>query len=204
MWTPTAATNITDTKDRGGQRRGAAERQQSASQFDETSDEGMAAARKKADCGKPLTGGFQTEPTKPPEQLLCPMCGERQADGDSQQEKTCRHVQLQPSCRQVPLVGSGTCAQSRAPRARPHPPGRIDAVLTTVASSMKVRFYGAAGVTRVQSSLNSTLSKNANALTILSSRIVRNQAYVFAYGFPSRHRRTRFGSPVARARTSGR
>jgi hypothetical protein len=57
---------------------------------------------------------------------------------------------------------------------------------TTVASSAKVRFYGAAGVTRVQSSLNSTLSKNANALTILSSRIVRNQAYVFAYGFASR------------------
>lgn len=57
----------------------------------------MPATGMKAHSRKPLTPAFQTEPAEPPEQLLCPVRGERHAERDSQQEKACRYVRLHSS-----------------------------------------------------------------------------------------------------------
>jgi hypothetical protein len=82
-----------------------------------------------------------TEPTEPPERLLCPTRGERQAVGDSQQRED-----LSPSRTPSLLATSAARRQSDVRSVRAHD-GHVHILLAestpyyNCASSTKVRFY---------------------------------------------------------------
>ena len=57
-----------------------------------------------------------------------------------------------------------------------HERAHTNSLKNVSSASAAPTYCDAAGDTRVQNSLNSVLSKNANALTILPSRMVRNHA----------------------------